>query len=327
MQSGAMTQLTASCFVDLQAGEDRSAPEWVELIPAGPNVIGRDGRAWVNDRPDDIVSAFTVDLPIDYEHASEEPAGQPAPAAGWVKEVQNRGGAVWGRVEWVEAAANMIAAREYRFLSPTFFFSRTSTRIARLRSAALTHHPNLDLKALNRSQSETGSPAMNNEQRKALCKKLGLADEASDTAILGAVEDLQADVAKAENAAQTPDLDKFVPRADHDKVVADLEAANNSLTERDSADVEALVDQAIADEKITPSNRDFYVASCKAEGGVERFKAFVAAAPKLAVAANSGLDTKDPDEAVAALSADDKLIADQLGLDHGEFSKSLKAEG
>lgn len=69
-------------------------PEWVELVPSG-QVVGRDGRAWINSDPQAIIAAFAdsgADLPVDIEHATElkAPLGDPAPAAGWVLEL-NRG--------------------------------------------------------------------------------------------------------------------------------------------------------------------------------------------------------------------------------------------
>ena len=75
---------------------DGAASEWIELIPAGPDVTGADGRAWVNDAPDAIVATFDerhVPLVIDWEHATEHraPNGLDAPAAGWIDRVENRG--------------------------------------------------------------------------------------------------------------------------------------------------------------------------------------------------------------------------------------------
>jgi len=68
--------------------EGDGPPGWLLLVPAG-RFEGRDGRFWVNDRPDAIVAAFEAagqPLPIDWEHATEikAPAGDPAPAAGWI---------------------------------------------------------------------------------------------------------------------------------------------------------------------------------------------------------------------------------------------------
>ncbi len=86
---------------------------------------------------------------------------------------------------------------------------------------------------------------MNKENRIALCSKLGLATEASDTTIMDAVATLQDDKQKALNSAQTPSLEKFVPRADHDQVKGELVIAQNRIKEIDEGNVEAMVDDAI----------------------------------------------------------------------------------
>ena len=131
-------------------------PEWVELLPAGPRLVGTDGREWVNDAPEAILSAFQVEpsLVIDWEHASELRAtqGLSAPAAGWVDQLESRDGAIWGHVQrWTETAARQILAGEYRHLSPVFLYEKNTGRIRKLVSAGLTNHPNLPLVALNRA--------------------------------------------------------------------------------------------------------------------------------------------------------------------------------
>ena len=67
---------------------------------------------------------LAADLPIDYEHQGERAVanGQPAPAAGWIRRIFERAGAVWGEVEWTGRAAAMLKAREYRFISPLFLY-------------------------------------------------------------------------------------------------------------------------------------------------------------------------------------------------------------
>ena len=53
---------------------DGNAPEWVQLLPAGPEIEGRDGRKWRLDDPGHVaLSSYDADrdLPIDYEHATE----------------------------------------------------------------------------------------------------------------------------------------------------------------------------------------------------------------------------------------------------------------
>ena len=67
---------------------DASAPEWIELLPAGV-FYGRDGRGPFRlDDPDAVIEStdalqMNAGLPIDYDHATDfgAPEGRPAPAA------------------------------------------------------------------------------------------------------------------------------------------------------------------------------------------------------------------------------------------------------
>jgi len=136
---------------------DGKAPAWVELIPAGAVVTGRDGRTWVFDDAcaADVQSRFTaraIELPIDWEHATQHhaPKGQDAPAGAWIKQLDIRdGGALWGQVEWTPRAALQVESREYRFLSPVFDYDPDTRRVVHLVSAGLTNKPNFLLTALS----------------------------------------------------------------------------------------------------------------------------------------------------------------------------------
>src|SRR5574341_681840 len=99
---------------------ESGAPEWVQLLPAGADVAGRDGRKWSNDRPREIVAAFKRDfgpLPIDVNHATEMSGlGFGAPAVGWIEELEARDdGSLWGRVKWNPQGAAAVAERQYRY--------------------------------------------------------------------------------------------------------------------------------------------------------------------------------------------------------------------
>lgn len=162
----------------LQPTAAGTPPDWVQLLPDGPNVVGLDGRNWLNDSPDRVVAAFQArnrPLPIDWEHATETRAtiGLEAPAAGWINRMEARGGAaIWGNVAWTTRAAQQIVSREYRYLSPVFIYEKESGRIRAITSAALTNTPNLTMAALNRpSASPSPSFSLTPEER-ALCRRL-----------------------------------------------------------------------------------------------------------------------------------------------------------
>lgn len=137
---------------------DKTPPEWVELLLAGPEIEGRDGRSWTLKDPQSIKQAFScrgMSLVVDYEHSTKviAPKGGEAPAAGWINDVAVRNdGSVWGRVEWTPRAMNSITSREYRYLSPAFRHSQDGERLE-LVSVALTNKPNLKLTALNTQQT------------------------------------------------------------------------------------------------------------------------------------------------------------------------------
>lgn len=312
--------LRLSLNVELPAGE---IPEWVELLPSGEMITGRDGRTWRNSNPHGVVEQFVarnVDLVIDWEHASEHraPNGQDAPAAGWVKELAVREGAVWGRVEWTEKAAAQLQRKEYRYLSPVFLFTRDDHQIVRLSSAGLTNQPNLALKALNQQTHQEDFPVW-----KDLLKKLGLPEDATEAQAITALNQVQADLETAKNREATPSLDKYVPRADFDQ--AQTRAANAEQTlktlkkEREDEAIDTAINQALEDGKIAPATVDYHKAQCRTEGGLERFKTFVESAP--AITGDSGLDGRKTPGADKALNSETLKIAGMMGNSEEDLKK------
>src|SRR5579863_7460020 len=136
-------------------GNHTSAPKWIELLPAG-DFAGRDGRGpfRLSDPAGVIVATdqlrMQAGLPIDYDHATDfaAPVGRPAPAAGWIRTIEVRDGALWGQVEWTSHGAAAVVTHEYRYISPVFEYSQDG-EVQRLLRAALTNNPNLYLKAIS----------------------------------------------------------------------------------------------------------------------------------------------------------------------------------
>lgn len=274
------------------AGEAPSAPEWIEIVPAGAEMRGHDGRGpYRNTRPQDVVAEFErrrsvnrADLVIDYEHGTERAIYDgSAPAAGWIDRMEVRHGAVWGHVSrWTPRAAQQVAAGEYRYLSPVILHLADGT-IVGVRSVALTADPNLGVAALNRAGA--GAPSRPEPKTmdhppvdtSPLAHALGLSPAASVSAMTAAIEKLKGDVTAAQQKAEKPDPEQFVSRADHKKVQDELAAAQKAMAERDEAVVEAEVQAAIQAGKIPPADKDYHVAACKAEGGLEKFRTMVAA--------------------------------------------------
>ena len=188
----------AALCIDLTAlAAEGTAPDWVQLLPAGPTITGRDGRTWTMHFPEAVVTASRADrdrLPLDWEHSTEikAPKGDQAPTAGWIISLEAREGAVWGQVEWAKRGQEAVESKEYRYLSPVFRFDYESGEIHRLTSAGLTNTPNFNMQALNRQKT---------------------------------------DLETARNQAENLRLDKFVPRADYDKAVKRATEAEQKLVD------------------------------------------------------------------------------------------------
>lgn len=327
-----MKRLTLS--IALNAAADGSAPEAVELIPAGPRVTGRDGRSWIFDATSHelVLSAYrdrNIELPIDWEHATQHraPKGEEAPAAAWIKSLEIRDGALWGAVGWTPRGGDQVINQEYRFLSPVFDYDPATGRIARLVSAALTNTPNLHLQALN---SEEDAPMPRSTLLAAAIATIGLAADADDDALATAINSLRTDrdTARAENSECAPSLDRYVPRADYDAVVTRATNAEQAVKDRDTADhkakVDAAIDGALKLGKITPATADYHRASCSDTDGLARFQAFVEAAPAVA-GDTTGFDKK-PDGKATALNAEQKEAARALGMTEDRYLEALAAQ-
>lgn len=303
---------TAGRFA-LALTKSAKAPDWVMLMPAG-RVETNDGRWFDNTRPDDVVLAFTngnLHLPFDFEHASEikSPMGEYAPAAGWIAELANRDGEIWGRVEWTERGRTAIEAREVKYVSPAFNYDYDTKVVTNLTSAALTVRPAIaSLPALTSQQPKDKT----HMEKKALCALLGLAETATETEIAAAITSNKAKAL----ASATPSLEHFVPRADYDTALGRATTAEAALASREAATVkaeaQALVDEGVKDGKIAPASKDFYLGMCANKEGLDKFKAFLTSAPKIVATAAKGDDDK-PGEG-KALTSQQKQVARMMGL-------------
>jgi phage I-like protein len=306
------------------------APEWVQLLPKGADVVGRDGRKWINDKPAAVVSAFKRDfspLPIDWNHATEYIAkyGGEAPAAGWIEELDLReDGSLWGKVTWTERGERSVNAREYRFLSPVFKFDAETSRILQLFGCALTNSPNLRLTAINSREDEPEREESNMDEK--LLATLGLPKTATVEQALNAIEALKEEKRAALNSAQTPSPEKFVPRADYDLAMNRARSAEDKLSEQSKAEhtkeVNAAVDAAIAAGKIAPASKQFYVDSCGDAAALERFKAFAAAAPAVIDPKSPLLGTQPPTANQGELTPNQMAICTRMGIAPEDFKKA-----
>lgn len=312
----------AICF---EIAADGALPESLMLVPPGATVQGRDGRSWNNPDPSAIIRFFQergLKIPIDIEHATEllAPGGNPAPATGWCVELESKeDGSVWAKVEWNVKGAALVTNREYSYYSPAYFYNRKTMDIIGVKSVGLTNTPNLNIPALNSEQHKEDF------MLKKLIALLGLSETATEDVVLNSITTLKTEHATALNHAASPPLDRFVPRADHDLALNRATTAETELKAMKASQLDTAInheiDAALAAGKITPGTKDYHIAQCRQEGGLDRFKAYCAAAP--VIADNSDLGQRKL-ETGTALNAEEKAACIALGISEEDYIKANK---
>lgn len=327
-----MTGLSvATCDVPLPPGK---APEWVQLLPGGGTVKGRDGRTWELIDPAGIVLAFEAngaDLPVDYEHQNENPVAKlrgPVPAAGWIKEMRADDGGIWGRVEWTATAAEMIARKEYRYISPVLVYHGKTRQIVQLKGAGLVHSPNLYLTALA-SQDQPMLPTRTSETTppKTPAKPAG-AGPAGEAAFAAMIADLLGlppetppeELFKALKAklSDDPDPSKFVPV---EAVQAMLLERNLSVATASEERASQKVSDALRRGYLSPGMKDWATALCRAdETSFDRFLA--SSVPQFADLSRPMITSALPPGSRADRQSEElaDAICSQLGLKPGSLA-------
>jgi phage I-like protein len=308
--------------------ETATAPEWIELLPGGV-FYGRDGRGPFRlDDPAAVIASTTAlqmnaGLPIDYDHATDfgAPEGRPAPAAGWIRELEVRGGAVWGRVEWTARAASSIVAREYRYVSPVFQFDPKDGSVTRLLRAGLTNNPNLHLTAIAASRIAAADNQTKDQRMEfpiqELRELLNLDDGATGADVVAKVRELRAagDAASSQSTStHAHDPAHYVAIAEFERALTELNALKAERARERAAHT---VEDAIRAGKIVPAQREWAIAYCAADA--RGFQAFAAKQPSI-LGENLGLGGEPPaDRRGGGLNAAELAICAQLGLKHSEF--------
>jgi phage I-like protein len=341
-----MTYQTASHAIAIPDG---NAPEWIQLLPAG-KFSGRDGRGpYVTDAAS-IIRWFDRwgERVIDYEHP-EDRHGRPAPAAGWFRTAEWREGeglfAV--DVEWTPKAAAMIAAGEYRYISPVFEYAPKAGAVEALHMAALTNNPGLSgmqAVALSAALARLTSLERKNpmdELLKKLRAALGLADDQDGDAALTAVAALKTKTdeterslaelkAKADEASanvatltaklaakqeQEPDPAKFAPLS----VVSELQNQVAALTAaRDKTTVDTLFKAARDDGKVISAEYEAHLRTIPVAALKGVLDGLVPLAALKGMQSDSIATGKDGKPAPAA---HDLAVMKALGLSANEYAK------
>lgn len=293
-----------------------SAPAYIQILPTGA-ITPNDGRGpWNMDNPQAVIDATKsrlggLELMVDYNHQSEHSArnGQPAPAAGWISELEARPEGIFGKVKWTERGENAVKSREFRYISPVFNHDAKG-RIKSIVSCALTNTPALEMQAL--CEAETNNPT---EERsmdsKLVAQALGLSEKTTEAEIITAC----AEARKAQCEAQKePDPAKYVPIDAHNAVMAELAKLKKEQCEAKAA---ALVSDAKAKGKLAPAMENWAKSYAQSDPG--GFKAWLEAAPELGLDKEVVQGKPEPDAKRQTLSDEERVVCQAMGIDEKAF--------
>ena len=331
----------------LSSSGDAEPPTEIVVLPAGPWVETRDGRAWtlpdaaaVAERSNALLG--DQEAVVDYEHQSldAQRTGQPAPAAGWISRFRvTPQGAVAAVVRWTEKAAKFIADGEYRYVSPAFKFDEATREILAVYQVGLTNSPALpDIPAVARQRLDEVYITMNVSIGQLLAL-LGLDETADQQAVEAVLAKLRSDGAAAARAeiaeaaglpedadgatlaagiaalrarpagSADPDPAQWVPRTEFDAAAKRLSALEESTA---TASATAAVDAAVKSGKVTPANRGWALGYAKQDP--DGFAQFVGAAPTILQSGETA-----PSPAPNGLTADEIAVCRTLGLTEDEM--------
>ena len=296
------------------------------------------------------------DLLFDYEHQTlnAEKNGQPAPAAGWAKNANLEWipgkGLFVKDVEWTATAKKLIQGKEYKYISPVFSYDKKTGAVVGLKHIAITNDPAIDgmqsLVALKHN-----NPTVENYMHPLLVQLLesiGITvdpaktlDHAALTVILDSndaktgVAALKAKLAelgtqtteiaalKVKATANAVDLSTHVPVGTYNAVLTEMAALKSN---NESLTVDQVIEQAQKDGKFIAAAEMDYLKNL-GNTNVAALKSTLDSRPTVGAFTGKQTVADNPAEkdktGVAQLTADNKLVADQLGISHADFSKQL----
>ncbi len=314
--------------------EISGAPAEIQILPYGEIATPKGDFVVDEESLKSIINDFEGkknDIVIDYEHQTLADPPVAAPAAGWIKKLINKGrDGLWAVVEWTEKARQMIAAREYKYISPVFLKRVSDNKVLKLINAALTNLPNIDgmvplVNKATKIEKEEG-------HMEELLKTLGLPEDAKEEEAILAVNKLKESsaqkpaVSKAvldalglkENAAESEVIGTIMAmKQSHstvEQLTSELTAIKNKLAEKEANDA---VEKAMQEGKITPAQKDW--AKEYAKSDLAGFHVFVSKAPVIVpVGQKVSTDKKEGD---GQLDEAQMFINKLCGVDTETFKK------
>lgn len=313
---------------------DAAAPTTAHLLPVGP-FRATDGRpydceAWQLDAS---IAANVIlrlrdranDTLIDYEHQSlrTEHNGQPVIAAGWFHDMEWREtkGLYAVGVDWTSTAKQRIADKEYRYISTVFLYLATTGEVLDVISVALTNTPAVD-----------GLDDLGEDGMAALTKRFSLPDPDPETIDMPTPQEelaaLRVTHANTETALVSLTTERNTLKTqlaalttEHDAVVGELAALNKQINDnKAAADAQQktdLITAALTNGRLAPALKPW--AEKQTIAALTEYFETTGPLPITQRQAGDGHTT-----GAAALTAEQKAIADKMGVTEEEYLAAQK---
>lgn len=281
------------------------APDEIKILPLG-TVHSQKGDFVVDDESFNLINRHFenrgLDLVIDYEHQTLKDVQ--APAGGWIKKLVKTKDAIAAQVEWTAKAKQYLENKEYKYLSPVVICRKRDGKAVALHSVALTNTPAIDgMFALVNSidiSSPAGAEGGNSMELKKIVALLGLPEDATETDVEKAIQELKKQEKAEEVVANKTIMDLLELKADAKtedvaaKIMELKGTADKTKDEMilelkrrmDERDAEELVTMALKQGKISAAQKTW--AKEYALKDAEGFQAFVAKAPAVVPIGKTG---------------------------------------
>ena len=304
-------------------------------------------------------------IDYEHQTLNKDKNGQPAPAAGWfsLADVQYRDGqGLFIKPRFTDNASAYLTAGEYKYFSLVFGYDTDTGRPQYIHSGALTNRPGVDgmlplaqlsaeLAPHYANQHSINNPghALTSSEEfhvnpllQAMLQKLGIEFDATaaelseelQTAALSALDELTTTAGSVDglnqklvalSATNGPDLSQFVPAATYNAM---REQLGSLMEENGKLTIEQTVKTAFDDGRILTSEQDYLIALGKQQGMAALSAHLDGRQVINALTAKQTTTVDKPADktSLAALSADEKQMADAWGMSHDDFAKAKASD-
>jgi phage I-like protein len=285
-------------FLAVDLGSPKEAPKEFRLFKSGESKTVKGSFKFTERSAKEVLARlkeYGNQLHLDWDHAAilKADKGEKSPAACWydteVRKDASGNPELWAcNAQWTEQGKKDVESREYRYISPAFFFDPETLEVTELINAALTNTPATHSQNPLLASALAGGTSPNNGDdkmdRKLLIAILKLSENATDAeiqaALTGLTEAKGAMLSTSGRSTVSEALALLSGAKATQEQVATLSAELTKLRgDQAKTEVEQLITQGEKDGKIPPgSELRAYLAKQPKDAVV----AFLAVAPKVA---------------------------------------------